>query len=182
MATVTNQSAQPLSSGEFDITDPDRYEDVDRKQAQVADFLARRGYDALLVKQPCNFAWFTSGADCPRHEGSDPIAALFITPEARVVVANNVESGQLFDRQLGGLGFQLKQRPWHEGRLGLLEDLCRGRNVACDALQPGTTDASTEVAALRLPLTVQSFRVKAPRFRIPPPSRSPSMSHSSQRH
>jgi len=153
MATVANQTTLPLSSGEFDFTDPDRYEDIERKQAQVAEFLSRNNYDAALVRQPCNFAWFTSGAECPRHAGSEPAAALFITPDARVVVANNVDSGQLFDRQLGGLGFQLKQRAWHEGRNGLLDDLCRGRNVACDTVQAGTTDESAGIAALRFRLT-----------------------------
>jgi Xaa-Pro aminopeptidase len=148
-----NPTAHPLSSGEFDVTDPDRCEDVDRKQAQVAELLVRKRYDALLIRQPCNFAWFTSGADIPRYDGNEPSAALFITPDARVVVTNNVASGQLFDRQLGGLGFQLKQRPWHEGRIGLLDDLCRGRNVACDTAQVGTTDESSAVARLRLPLT-----------------------------
>src|SRR5579872_4681419 len=128
MATA-NSIAQPLSSGEFEFTDPDRYEDIDRKQERVAEFLSRKKYDALLLKQPCNFAWFTVGADCPRHAGGDSSASLFITPEARVVVTNNVDSGQLFDRQLGGLGFQLKQRPWHDGQASLIEDLCRGRNV-----------------------------------------------------
>jgi len=47
----------------------------------------------------------------------------------------------------------LKQRPWHEGRNVLLDDLCRGRNVACDSPQPGTDDVSAEIAALRLPLS-----------------------------
>jgi Xaa-Pro aminopeptidase len=153
MATVMNQPGHPLSSGEFDIADPDRSEDVDRKQAQVVAFLARRRYDALLIRQPCNFAWFTSGAECPRHAGGEPAAAVFVTPEARVLVSNNIDSGQLFDRQLGGLGFQLKQRPWHEGRIGLLDDLCRGRNVASDSAWPGAADESVEIAALRLPLT-----------------------------
>ncbi len=154
MATAITQTTQPLSSGEFDFSDPDRYEDVERKQAQVANFLVRKRYDALLIRQPCNFAWFTSGAECPRHAGIDPAAALFITPDARVVVADNVDSGQLFDKQLGGLGLQLKQRPWHAGRNGLVEDLCRGRNVACDTAQAATTDESAEIAALRQPLTV----------------------------
>jgi Xaa-Pro aminopeptidase len=153
MATVTNPTTQPLSSGEFEFTDPDRYEDVERKQSRIAEFLERKGYDALLIRQPHNFAWFTVGAECPKHAGTEPAAGLFITPDARVVVADNIDSGQLFDKQLGGLGFQLKQRPWHEGRNGLLDDLCRGRNVACDASQAGSTDESKELAALRLPLT-----------------------------
>lgn len=153
MATVMNQPTQPLSSGEFDITDPDRYEDVDRKQERIAGFLARKKYDGILLRRPCNFAWFTSGAECPMRAATEPAAALFVTPEARVVVADNVDSSQLFDRHLGGLAFQLKQRPWHEGLTGLLDDLCRGRNVACDLPQAGATDEATEVAALRIPLT-----------------------------
>jgi Xaa-Pro aminopeptidase len=147
------QYMPPLSSGELEITDPDRYEDIDRKQERVAGLLSRKKYDAILLRRPCNFAWLTSGAQCPLHAGGEPAAAIFVTPEARVVVADNVDSKQLFDRQLGGLGFQLKQRAWHEGRNGLLEDLCRGRNVACDIAQAGTTDESAEMAQLRLPLT-----------------------------
>ena len=147
------QYLPPLSSGEFEITDPDRSEDIDRKQERLTGFLTRKKYDAILLRRPCNFAWITSGARCPLHGGTEPAAAVFVTPEARVIVADNVDSKQLFDRQLGGLGFQLKQRAWHEGRSGLLEDLCRGRNVACDVLQAGTTDESAEVALLRLPLS-----------------------------
>ncbi len=153
MATVTNQFMPPLSSGEIEITDPDRYEDIDRKQERIAAFLSRKKYDGLLLKRACNFSWFTSGAECPRDPAGEPAAALFVSPEARVVLADNIDSSQLFDRQLGGMGFQLKQRPWHEGRSGLLDDLCRGRNVACDLPQAGTTGETAEIASLRLPLT-----------------------------
>lgn len=153
MATVMNEATQPVSSGEFEFADPDRRDDVERKQQRVAEFLAGKRYDALLVREPCNFAWFTSGAECPRNAGAEPAAALFITSDARVVVANNVDANQLFDKELGGLGFQLKQRPWHDAWNGLLEDLCRGRNVACDAPVPFATNESVDIAALRLPLT-----------------------------
>ncbi len=154
MAIVMNQPTHPLSSGEFDFSDPDRYDEVERKQSQIAEFLVRRGYDGLLIRQPSNYAWFTSGAECPRHAGWEPTAALFITPDARVVLANNADSGQVFDKQLGGLGFQLKQRPWHEGRNGLFDDLCRGRNVAADVPMAAATDESAEIGSLRIPLTV----------------------------
>jgi Xaa-Pro aminopeptidase len=126
---------------------------VDRKQERIAGFLARKKYDGVLLRRPCNFAWFTSGAECPLRGATEAAAALFVTPEARVVVADNVDSSQLFDRHLGGLAFQLKQRSWHEGLAGLLDDLCRGRNVACDLPQAGATDEAAEIAALRIPLT-----------------------------
>ncbi|MBS0261253.1 MAG: M24 family metallopeptidase [Planctomycetes bacterium] len=153
MAAISKQFLPSMSSGEIEITDPDRYEDIDRKQERIAAFLARKKYDGLLIRQPANFAWFTSGANCPRDAAGESAAALFVTPEARVVLADNVGSPILFDRALWGMGFQLKQRPWHEGRAGLLDDLCRGRAVACDQPQNGCTVEAAEVASLRLPLT-----------------------------
>jgi Xaa-Pro aminopeptidase len=152
MPVATNEYAQPLSSGEMEIIDPDRSDDVERKQRRIAEFLASKQYDGVLLQKTPNIAWFTSGAEGPRFGGDEPPLSLFITPEARVVLANNVDAPQLFDRQLGGLGFQLKQRPWHEDRQVLLRDLCRGRNVASDNGGPFTTNESAAIAALRLPL------------------------------
>jgi Xaa-Pro aminopeptidase len=153
MAVISNQFLPPMSSGEIEITDPDRFEDIDRKQERIAAFLARGKYDGVLLKAAGNFSWMTSGAMCPREHSGEPAAALFLTPEARVVLADNIDSCQLFDRQLNGMGFQLKQRPWHVGRSGLIEDVCRGRRVACDLPQSGTILEDTAIAALRLPLT-----------------------------
>ena len=152
MSIVTNESARPLSSGEFDFTDPERYDDVERKQQRLAEFLVQKRYDGVLLQRPENFAWFTSGAEAPRLGGETSAAALFVTPEARVVVANNIDATQLFDKHLGGLGFQLKQRPWHEDRQVLFNDLCRGRNVASDNGIEGTKNEARAIAALRLPL------------------------------
>lgn len=161
MSVLTNPPAHPLSSGEFDFIDPDRYDDVERKQRRIAEFLAAGKYDGVLLQTPQNFAWFTSGAESPRLGGDESAAALFITPEARVVVANNIDAPQLFDKQLGGLGFQLKQRPWHEGRHVLCGDLCRGRNVAADAAVEGAVNAAAAIAALRLPLeAVERVRMR----------------------
>lgn len=152
MSVATNESAQPLSSGEFEFTDFERYEDVDRKQQRIAEFLRHKQYDGVLLLKPANFAWFTSGAEAPRLGGDTSAAALFITPDARVVVANNVDAPQLFDKHLGGLGFQLKQRPWHEDRRVLFSDLCRGRKVASDTGTDDTVNEARSIAALRLPL------------------------------
>jgi len=146
------QSDAPLSSVEFRIAEPERAADVERKQAHVTDWLRSRQYDGLLLINPANFAWFTSGARCPELSPSEPNAALFITPESRVVATNNVDSGQLFETELPGLGFLLKERPWHEPRQQLIDDLCRGRRVACDGYWQGTKDEAARVAALRLPL------------------------------
>lgn len=130
-----------------------RRQDVESKHRLVAEFLTEHRFDALLLQKPGNFAWFTSGADNTRGGGSETTAALFITPGARVVVTNNVDAVQLFETELPELGFQLKQRAWHESHQALIDDLCRGRTVASDGVCPGTHNVSTYLAGMRLPLT-----------------------------
>ncbi|MES2791525.1 MAG: hypothetical protein V4719_18045 [Planctomycetota bacterium] len=106
MAAVTSEPPGPMSSAEIPIPEVARITDIEMKQARVAEFLDRQGLDALLLETPANFSWFTSGGDCSREGGATPMAALFITPSARVVVCHNSETSQVFDHELPGLGFQ----------------------------------------------------------------------------
>ena len=140
-----------VSSGEFDIFDVERADDVSDRQTAVAALLREQRLDALLISRPENFAWLTAGADNGR--GGAAAARLFVTADARVLVTNNVESQYLFDRELPGLGFQLKERPWFEPAEALAADLCRGRNVGSDDGFGSTRDIAPHVAGLRLPLS-----------------------------
>ncbi len=145
-----------LSQSEAEIPtrrSPDRAGDVEQKQQAVADFLEREGLDALLIQQPKNFAWFTAGGDNSRAGSSQNIGTLFITHDARVLVTDNVNSPLLFDHELPGLGFQLKERPWHQSRKQLVEDIVRGRHVGSDFPMEGVTNVSDRLTELRLPLT-----------------------------
>src|ERR1700685_1377424 len=153
MSPALWKPAGPMSSSEFQTIDADRVSDIQFKHAGVTRFLESRQFDALLLQRSSHFAWFTSGGDSSRAGSPDASAGLFITPEARVVVTTNSESGQLFDRELQGLGFQLKERPWHEPRSALLEDLCRGRSVATDTGFNGTYEVGTQLGGLRVPFT-----------------------------
>ncbi len=154
MSAVFSGPAEPASSGEIPINTPERGLDVEHKHRLVSEFLETHQYDALLLTEPSNFAWFTSGGDCSRGGSSETTAVLFITPEARVVLASNVDSAQLFDRELPGLGFQLKERPWYEPRHLLVEDLCRGRTVASDCSSSLASNIAPQLIGLRLPLSV----------------------------
>jgi Xaa-Pro dipeptidase len=153
MSTAMWKPVGPMASAEFQTVDADRLADIQHKHAAVKQLLQAEQLDAILLQRPLNFAWFTSGGDCSRGGSSDASAALFITADARVVVTSNAESAQLFDRELQGLGFQLKERPWHEPRATLMDDLCRGRAVASDARFNGTPDISAALKPLRVPLT-----------------------------
>lgn len=143
----------PFSSGEMPTADIARIEDLETKHRRIIELMSEQGLDAVLIQQPENFAWFTSGGDNTGRGGSEITAALFITSDARVVVGGNSDIGQIFDTEILGLGFQLKERPWFEPKNVLLTDLCRGRRVGSDTALLRTRDLSAEIAALRLPLT-----------------------------
>ena len=132
--------------------DKDRLQDVLIKQQRVAELLDRFDCDALLLQKPANISWFTSGGDVGRAS-CEMDAAIFVTKDARVVVTNNVDAPQLFERELFGLGFQLKQRAWHEPHAGLTTDLVRSRKVLCDNGHRGTVNAEEKIRKLRLQLT-----------------------------
>lgn len=140
-------------SAEFASFDLERMEAVEARQERVAEFLREHDLDALLLRLPENIAWLSVGADVTRFgAGRETTAALFVTPEARVVVTNDVDSPLLFEQEFAGLGFQLKERPWHEDPQVLLDDLCRGRRVGSDSLNGRTKYVNREFSTLRFPL------------------------------
>lgn len=150
MAVLALPSAHSMSSGEFQALDTDRFNAIEERQATVAEFLEHSSFDGLVLRDPANIAWFTCGSRLELRGSASQPASLFITSDARVVLCGSSESGQLFDREIGGLGFQLKERPWSEPRERLLVDLTRGRRVASDEpLLQGCSDVSRELRTLR---------------------------------
>lgn len=126
----------PLASGSsplIHLTGPlDRRGDVDAKQALVANLLKDVACDGLLVLEPDNFSWLTSGGAARGVIDPSAMPALYFTPDARWALCANVDSQRIFDEELDGLGFQLKEWPWHWGRQQLLAELIQPRTVACD--------------------------------------------------
>jgi Xaa-Pro dipeptidase len=132
---------------------PGRRLDIETKQAQVAALLERVKCDGLLVLDPENFTWLTSGAIA--RAVIDPAAqpALYFSAEQRWLLAANAVSQRLFDEEIDGLGFQLKEWPWYLGRPQLLADLCQGRTVACDAPFGNLRPVGGDLGSLRRVLT-----------------------------
>jgi Xaa-Pro dipeptidase len=132
----------------------DRRADIEAKMGQVAALLQEVGCEGLLLLEPENFAWVTSGA-VPR--GSlDPSAAPAVYcngDSARWVLCSNADTQRLFDEEIDGLGFQLKEWPWHWGRDQLIADLCQNRRVACDVPCGDAKVVADKVRKLRLALT-----------------------------
>lgn len=140
----------PMSSAEIPVVDPVRFQEVVRRKELLCEYLRLRGFDSLLIQDPANFSWLTCGGDNTRKGNSLPIAAALVTQDARVILSSNIDSGQIFDRDLMGLGFLLKERPWTEDLTVLRQDVCRGRKSASDTWFPGTEFVGNELMAFRL--------------------------------
>src|SRR5262249_18402485 len=110
----------------------DRRADIDKKPSGIAALLQEAGCEGLLVQEPENFSWLTSGASARGTLNPADLPALYFSLEGRWIIASNVDSQRIFDEEADGLGFQLKEWPWHWGRDQLLADLCHNRTVACD--------------------------------------------------
>lgn len=117
--------------------DSDRRADIEAKQGRVAELLREMECDGLLLLEPENVAWMTSGMTPRGHLDTASLPAVFCTHEGRWLICSNVDSQRLFDEELDGLGFQLKEWPWHWGRDQFLADLCPGRKVVCDRIPEG---------------------------------------------
>jgi len=158
---MTNEFREDHQPRRLLVQDEARLNDVEAKHQRVRELLEESGADALLLQDPANIAWFTAGADLFRFGSENSLTSVFVTPEARLFATNSVDSAQIFEREVFGLGFQLKQREWYLPPEELIGDLCRGRKVISDRGPQGTRMARNKIQACRLPLTeLEAERLK----------------------
>jgi Xaa-Pro aminopeptidase len=110
----------------------DRRSDIEAKMGRVADLLRRTDCQGLLLLEPENLAWLTSGAAQRTVPDPSTTPGLYCNGDQRWLLCSNVDTQRLFDEELDSLGFQLKEWPWHWGREQILTDLCQGRKIAAD--------------------------------------------------
>ncbi len=144
----------PTESSEFQMrTVSDRRADVDLKTARVGALLQALDCEGLFLFEPENLAWLTSGATARGLPDPASTPAAYCNGDQRWLIAGNADSQRLFDEEIDGLGFQLKEWPWHWGRDRLLTELCHGRRVASDRPFGECRVAADEVRLLRRSLT-----------------------------
>src|SRR5437588_3686656 len=145
---------QPQQATQLNVETPlSRRADIDAKQAAVAGLLREVGCERLLVLEPPNFAWLTSGASA---RGIIDLAAhpvLYFSAEQRWVLASNVDSQRLFDEEVNGLGFQVQEWPWQKGKKKFLEYFCANKRLACDREMEGAKSMAEYLRQHRRPLT-----------------------------
>jgi Xaa-Pro aminopeptidase len=131
----------------------DRRSDIEGKQLRVAELLREVGCDGLLGVVPETFAWLTSGATPRGILDWHDMPYAYYSADQRWLIASNVDTQRFFDEELDGLGFQLKEWAWHQGRDQLVADLTFGRKIACDRPASPFTAVGDKLRAQRLSLT-----------------------------
>ncbi len=150
-------SLPALADPALDHLDPqlaERRADVEEKQRRVARWLDQTGYDALILGRADGIAWFTCGGELGQTMSSELASALlYINRQCRAVLCDNVQSARIFEEEVAGLGFQLKERAWYDEPLNLATELGHNKRVAGDGVLPGLADERERLRTLRSPLT-----------------------------
>lgn len=128
------------------------------KLQRVAQWLERRGLDAVLLEGRAGFAWITNGRD--NHVAGNTqegVAAILVTPDSRVCVTSEIEAPRMREEELAGTGIEVVAVPWHDRKAASIKliELIAGRAVAADAdpLGLGLRPLPPEFAELRWTLT-----------------------------
>ncbi|MBY0515000.1 MAG: M24 family metallopeptidase [Gemmataceae bacterium] len=109
-----------------------RRADVDAKQEQVGRVLEAMGCEAAVLLAPVHVSWFTAGLNVRGLLAEAERPGVFTNGRQRWLLCSNVDTQRLFDEELDGLGFQLKEWAWDAGRADLLLNVTTGRKVASD--------------------------------------------------
>jgi len=119
------------------VEDPRRV-DVEIKHQRIREYLDQTEQDAVVLGRADSVAWFTSGGELYQDCGSETSSVLlYINRKSRAVVADNVQSPRVFEEELAGLGFQLKERAWFDDPARLIAELGHNKRVATDLTSPG---------------------------------------------
>jgi hypothetical protein len=148
-------SSGELKSAEFAKAQQavDRRADIDAKQSLIGNLLTEEKSDLFLIFDPANIAWLTSGAATRGLMSQDEQPLLCYSATQRWLVCGNFETQRMFDEELDGLGFMLKEWAWPAGRERVLTDLARGRAIASDRPLGNAKVVADPLRAARLILT-----------------------------
>ena len=132
---------------------------MDREQ-RLGQLMERRGVDAVVLRRPANFAWYTGGADTKvDHVAPEGVADLIVRADSQLVLTSTIEAPRMRAEQTPDI--EVVEYPWHEDRASALRDVLGDTRAGSDLGLTGTVDLSDEIARLRRTLdrdAVESLR------------------------
>ncbi|HEX2728373.1 MAG TPA: M24 family metallopeptidase [Rubrobacteraceae bacterium] len=129
---------------------------VRARREELRKLMERLRLEALLIRRPANFAWYTDGAD-NRVDHSDPlgVAGILLTPNAEYAFTDNIEAPRMREEQTARI--EVVEYPWHEGPWNLLRELTGGGLIGTDFSTPESLDVSADIAPLRYVLDADAI-------------------------
>jgi len=104
--------------------------------------------DAVVLRRPENFAWYTGGADNRvDHAAPAGVAAVVVTRHGDHVLTDNIEAPRMRAEQTPT--FDVVEYQWHAGPAALVADLAGGSAIGADLPGPTEIDVAGVVAPLR---------------------------------
>lgn len=114
-----------------------RRADIDAKQAVLTRLFKELECEAVILFMPAHVAWFTGGMTARGLIADGERPGIYTNGRQRWLVCGNADSHRLFDEELDGLGFMLKEWHWAVGRAALLGELVANKRIASDRPFPG---------------------------------------------
>lgn len=125
--------------------------------------MERRAVDAVDLRRPANFAWFTGGANSKvDHVAPEGVADLIVRRDSSLVITSTIEAPRMRAEQTPRL--EVAEYPWHEDRDAAVLAAAGEARIGSDVALPGAVDLSDEIALLRRTLdpdAIESLRAIA---------------------
>lgn len=129
-----------------------RRADVNSKQELLAKLLEELGCDAAILLVPAHLAWFCSGLNLRGLFTDSERPGVYTNGKMRWLICANVDTQRLFDEELDGQGFMLKEWGWPTGRAQLLAELVQGKKVCSDRPFPNMPLLADRLRMMSRPL------------------------------
>jgi len=106
------------------------------------------GVEAVVLRRPENFAWYTGGGNS-RVEYVSPLGAadVVVTDDSEYVLASTIEGPRMRNEQ--ATDFEVVEYPWHEGPDDVLHELVGDAALGADFPLEGVIDLGEELGRLR---------------------------------
>ncbi len=110
--------------------------------------MERRGVDAVVLRRPANFAWYTGGADTKVDAvAPDGVADLIIRGDSQLVLTSTIEAARMRAEQTSAI--DVVEFPWYEDRDAALRHAVGDARLGSDVALAGAVDLAEEIARLR---------------------------------
>ncbi len=109
-----------------------RRADIDMRQEKLGRILEEMGCEGVVLLVPAHVNWFTGGLNVRGLYADGERPGIYTNGRQRWLLSSVTDTQRLFDEELDGLGFQVKEWQWASGRAVLLAELITGKKFAVD--------------------------------------------------